>query len=831
MSRLIKKSFTEDSLEKEEHVDGNEADLERYSTSGSESDSDDDDDDDIDDESESSLTKDLDSIGRFSNFKIPNFWSNISLYNNKEDTPDENVENNQVSNIASTIGAQTISRREQVTNFIEDLKSGFSLQSALDRLQTIRSVLETSINETIDNNVDTDLEDGEVDEENYEPQVIKAAVEPKDVPILDQVIIPENKQPIPRRHNKKSHKDHHHNYRRIEATNSELEELAYVSQSELNDEMFLRRRIKKIRRLSISEEEKNRLTQKLMMGAHYDKIRFVDDNGDEVLQITADQQARKAKENELEDQFQSSEHDSESSETGETEDDDLVIVNEEDKTPTYHNETMEIFGCPHYQRNCKMECPRCKKWFGCPICHDESITDHKFIRENTNHIMCLKCFNVQEPSDFCDQCDIQFALYYCSKCKLYDNDENKDIYHCDDCGICRLGLGLGQDFFHCKGCNACLSIELQDDHRCIERATQSDCPICGEYMFTSVKPVVFMSCGHAIHQGCYEDHSKHSYKCPTCQKTVLNMEAQFRVLDMEISLQPLPQPYCQWTCVVSCNDCNAKSSCSYHVLGLKCDNCKSYNTVQLKLIKPEESDYESDISTTTNNLRRHLNNNRNHSVVRNLRNVPIRSSHLLNTNYNIENMEADDDDDDDEQDIGDTSKTYYDKKEKNHRRHRSNTSNTSTTTKEAKPQHNTSTTTLGSGGPRTLTLPQQLLNNFDNYLNNIQDSSEDSSDDDEQDFLRVNKSLRNRFISDIFSDSTQDNENVSIDKEAEEELFDGAKTNDTEVQSPSMGVAGAIRDFLVSGSLSGMINDMNNDGDDDMDDDDDNFSDENINGF
>lgn len=766
-------------------LDGHEADLEQdnFSTSGSESEL-----SEVSD-SDNSFTKGLDSIGRFSNFKIPSFWNNIGqLYNTKGEQPTTNID------------VQTISRREQLSNFIEDLKSGFSLQSALDRFQTIRSVLESSINETIDINVDTDVEDqNEPDEEeNYEPHVITAAVEPKEVPMLDQVIIPENKEPHRHRHKKKLHKHKH----AFKATNSELEELAYISQSEWNDEAVLRKRIKKIRRLSISEDEKNRLTQKLMMGAHYDKIRFVDDNGDEVLQITADKDETKP---------QAPEEDIEV-ETTDEEDEDLVIVNDCDKTPSYHNETLDIFGCPHYQRNCKMECPRCKQWVGCPICHDEAITDHKFKREHTRHIMCLKCFNVQEPTEFCDSCDTQFALYFCSKCKLYDNDENKDIYHCDDCGICRLGLGLGQDFFHCKGCNACLSIELQDDHRCIERATQSDCPICGEYMFTSVKPVVFMSCGHAIHQTCYEDHSKHSYKCPTCQKTVLNMEAQFRVLDMEISLQPLPHPYCQWTCVVSCNDCNAKSSCAYHVLGLKCDNCKSYNTVQLKLIKPEESDYESDISTTTNNLRR--------SNFRNLRNIPISSMHLLNTNYNIE-----------EADIQGPHRvqTNLDNQHDSHSLSHGHHHSRSTELRRDRVESildGSSTTVIPDEG-RILTLPQQLLNNLDSYVNNIQDSSSDGEDDD-QDFLRVNN-FKNRFKSDILSDN-----NSASQLNEEETDKDGEKDRNTEtdklIQSPQItGFANAIRDFLASGTLTGVMENVNNDSDDEMDDE--YISDENINGF
>jgi hypothetical protein len=39
------------------------------------------------------------------------------------------------------------------------------------------------------------------------------------------------------------------------------------------------------------------------------------------------------------------------------------------------------------------------------------------------------------------------------QCKLWDDDPEKSIYHCNDCGICRIGQGLGKDFFHCKvGC-------------------------------------------------------------------------------------------------------------------------------------------------------------------------------------------------------------------------------------------------------------------------------------------------------------------------------------------------------------------------------------------
>lgn len=148
-----------------------------------------------------------------------------------------------------------------------------------------------------------------------------------------------------------------------------------------------------------------------------------------------------------------------------------------------------------------------------------------------------------------------------------------------------------------------MSISLENDHRCIERATECDCPICGEFMFTSTATVVFMvcnivrfayfidtylqPCGHSIHHKCYYEHMKTSYRCPTCNRSIINMETQFRALDAEIELQPLPAPYDQWRSLIVCNDCSAKCNVAYHFLGLRCNNCRSYNTSQVRQIRPE----------------------------------------------------------------------------------------------------------------------------------------------------------------------------------------------------------------------------------------------------
>ncbi|TGZ80392.1 zf-CHY-domain-containing protein [Ascodesmis nigricans] len=244
-------------------------------------------------------------------------------------------------------------------------------------------------------------------------------------------------------------------------------------------------------------------------------------------------------------------------------------------------------GCAHYRRNVRLQCSTCERWYTCRFCHDEN-EDHALIRQQTKNMLCMPCGRPQPAGQDCRFCGVRSAKYYCDKCKLWDDDPQKSIYHCNDCGICRIGQGLGKDFFHCKKCGVCMSIKLENSHRCIERSTECDCPICGEFMFTSTLTVVFMTCGHSIHHKCYYEHMKSSYRCPTCARTIINMESQFRALDIEIQNQPLPAPYSDWRCLISCNDCAAKSNVSFHFLGLKCNNCQSYNTSQIRILRPED---------------------------------------------------------------------------------------------------------------------------------------------------------------------------------------------------------------------------------------------------
>ena len=106
-------------------------------------------------------------------------------------------------------------------------------------------------------------------------------------------------------------------------------------------------------------------------------------------------------------------------------------------------------GCKHYERNIKVNCPDCGRWYACRHCHDEA-ENHVLDRKGIRNMLCMLCGHSQTAGEYCSHCGQQAASYYCSACKLWENDGRRKIYHCNDCGICRRGAGLGKDFVHCK---------------------------------------------------------------------------------------------------------------------------------------------------------------------------------------------------------------------------------------------------------------------------------------------------------------------------------------------------------------------------------------------
>lgn len=609
---------------------------------------------DSDDSDENSLTEDLDQIGRLGNLNLINL--NLSSYigampmPNMPNMPHLNLPNlptlrnlpnlPNLPNLAFDIRLQEFSTdfsnyllnflkddengpvherlansiktsvlsRVQMNNILSDLNLGFSITAAIDRLQPLRDIINETILLPVDDSTD---EEGKTDVEVTEPVGVRRIVH-EAAPLITEIVKPD----IKRRHHRKF---------LLEPTNDDssvasdldivqglsVEEVKALtdldSLADFTKEELLRKKIQTIQGLTeLLQELKNKLVTRLMMGNYLKYLNGLESIPSmKKLLLVTPEGSKEEQENEQKSVLVSAEipelppsteqqNTELSSKDTDMSSDDEVMLNDIDTLPSYHDPPYNtILGCSHYMRNCKLECPTCQEWHPCRFCHDAAVTTHKLVRNDVKHILCMHCNTPQVPDQlYCVNCEVELAHYFCEKCKLYDNDPKKDIYHCDGCGMCRLGLGLDKDYFHCDECGICLLIDLRERHRCLTNTTHSDCPICNEYMFTLIHKVVFMKCGHSIHEHCYEELVKHSYKCPMCKKTIVNVETQFRILDLEIVQSPLPLPYNFWRCIVSCNDCNGKSNVPYHVLGLKCKYCKSYNTNQISLIKPEEEEEE-----------------------------------------------------------------------------------------------------------------------------------------------------------------------------------------------------------------------------------------------
>ncbi|KAK4489831.1 hypothetical protein RD792_000475 [Penstemon davidsonii] len=247
------------------------------------------------------------------------------------------------------------------------------------------------------------------------------------------------------------------------------------------------------------------------------------------------------------------------------------------QSPSYQDTLKLTFGCKHYKRNCKLFAPCCKKLYSCLRCHDE-LTDHTVDRKAITQMMCMKCVIVQPIGPKCanPSCNgFSMARYYCTICKLFEDE--RQIYHCPYCNLCRVGKGLGIDYFHCMKCNACMSRSLFV-HVCREKCLEDNCPICHEFIFTSNSPVKALSCGHLMHSACFQEYTCSHYICPICSKSLGDMQVYFGMLDALLAEEKIPEEYSCQIQVILCNDCEKKGNASFHWLYHKCSHCGSYNT-------------------------------------------------------------------------------------------------------------------------------------------------------------------------------------------------------------------------------------------------------------
>lgn len=237
-------------------------------------------------------------------------------------------------------------------------------------------------------------------------------------------------------------------------------------------------------------------------------------------------------------------------------------------------------GCKHYRRGCLVKCATCSKYYPCHLCHDEDVSSHMMERAATKKVACKRCHtSEQDVASNCRNCGVLFAKYFCRACVLYENDETRDIYHCPQCGICRVGKGIGIDQFHCDRCDSCVPIEVKDTHLCLPNALQGDCPICLLSVRHSTRRVVLMRCGHATHEDCFSKLTETSYRCPLCYKSLTDMGSWFRSIEKALSQEfPLPEPFNRRVSQVHCFDCEKGSTAPFHFTFHACSHCKGYNT-------------------------------------------------------------------------------------------------------------------------------------------------------------------------------------------------------------------------------------------------------------
>ncbi|KAF3629982.1 putative bifunctional 3-dehydroquinate dehydratase/shikimate dehydrogenase, chloroplastic-like [Capsicum annuum] len=189
-----------------------------------------------------------------------------------------------------------------------------------------------------------------------------------------------------------------------------------------------------------------------------------------------------------------------------------------------------LYGCEHYRRRCKLRAPCCNEIFTCRHCHNEAKSAlsnpkerHEIVRHNVKQVVCAVCDTEQQVAGICSECGVKFGEYYCEICRFYDDDTKKEQFHCDDCGICRVGGR--ENFFHCKKCGSCYSVELRDNHLCVENSMKNHCPICYEVrVYTSFG---FTALLIWVHLELYPN-SNLWYRCPICSKSVLNMSGTWQ---------------------------------------------------------------------------------------------------------------------------------------------------------------------------------------------------------------------------------------------------------------------------------------------------------------
>jgi RING finger and CHY zinc finger domain-containing protein 1 len=86
-------------------------------------------------------------------------------------------------------------------------------------------------------------------------------------------------------------------------------------------------------------------------------------------------------------------------------------------------------------------------------CTQDAQKRHILDRKAVKEVVCALCNTRQPVAGSCNSCGVAFGAYSCLKCNFFDDDLERKQFHCEECGICRVGGR--ENYFHCSTCNCC----------------------------------------------------------------------------------------------------------------------------------------------------------------------------------------------------------------------------------------------------------------------------------------------------------------------------------------------------------------------------------------
>ena len=105
-------------------------------------------------------------------------------------------------------------------------------------------------------------------------------------------------------------------------------------------------------------------------------------------------------------------------------------------------------------------------------------------------------------------------------CKHFTSVD-KNPYHCEKCGICRIHQDKS---FHCEVCNVCLDKRLEGNHKCRPDSGHDECCLGLEDAFSGCQ---ILPCSRKVHRECAIAMIQNGIRtCPICRHPLYSQSSR-----------------------------------------------------------------------------------------------------------------------------------------------------------------------------------------------------------------------------------------------------------------------------------------------------------------